>query len=142
MLDHILLDKKLELLSGYIDEMKPLAVDISIDDILADNFKYHTAERLFQLIVDEMVDINIHIIKNENIGAPDDLESTFKLLGLYKVLKSNFADAISPVVGLRNMIVHRYEKLNRKKFIENIKKEYEDFKEYIIQINHFIKNKK
>lgn len=142
MLDYPLIAKKMQLLDSYLDELRPFVADFSSDDILSDSFKYHTLERLFQLVIDTMIDVNRHIIKNKHFGAPDDLESTFQLLGEKKVLEEAFAFKISPVVGVRNMIVHRYEKLDRNKFVQNVKSNFSDFANYIKQIRQFVEKEK
>lgn len=142
MLDYALVEKKVHLLDGYVDEMRPFADGFSTDEILGDSFKYHTLERLFQLVVDTMIDINRHIIKENHLGAPDDLESTFKLLGEAHVLEDAFAVKIAPIVGVRNMIVHRYEKLDRNIFVRNVKRNFSDFADYARQISQFLEKER
>ena len=137
-MDKELLQKKIAEIDGYIEELKPIAEVFSIEDILKDNFKFHTAERLFQLIVDTCVDINTHIIKSANINSPDDLQSTFITLADIKILDKDFAEKIAPTVGLKNRLVHRYDTLSRKLFLESLKVEYFDFKKYLKQINNFL----
>ena len=138
MIDRELVDKKLNQIIEYVEELKPFIDQFSVEDILTDNFKYHTAERLFQLVVDTMVDINIHLIKNNSLGAPDDLQSTFLMLGKSKTLSSDFSFKIAPIVGLRNRIVHKYDSLNKSQFIEELKKNYPDFKEYLLEIKKYL----
>ena len=139
MLDKKFLEKKLEMLTGYVDEMEKAISGFSIGEIRDDLDKRRVTERVFQLIVDCMIDVNVHIIREGNFGAPDDLESTFKMLGKYKVLDEDFANKIAPIVGARNMIVHRYEKLDLDLFLNNLKNNFLDFKKYIVQIDSYIK---
>ncbi len=139
MLDKKFLEKKLEMLTGYVDEMEKAISGFSIGEIRDDLDKRRVTERVFQLIVDCMIDTNVHIIREGNFGAPDDLESTFKMLGKYKVLDEDFANKIAPIVGARNMIVHRYEKLDIDLFLNNLKNNFLDFKKYIVQIDSYIK---
>ena len=134
MLDKELVEKKISQIVEYLDELNPIVKDIPESEVIKDYFKYHTAERLFQLIVDTMLDINIHFIKENNFIVPDDMQSTFIILGDNKALPKDFALRIAPVVGLRNRIVHRYDTLNKKTFIEALKKNFNDFKEYLILI--------
>ena len=142
MLDQNFLDKKRHLLTGYLDELEPLIVGNSVSVLKSYNIKYHTIERLFQLMVDTMVDINVHILREGNFGAVDDLQSTFKLLGESGVLGRDFAKKIAPIVGARNMIVHRYEKLDMDLFLNNLKNNFLDIKKYLIQIDAFLKKQK
>ena len=69
----------------------------------------------------------------------DDLQSTFKMLGDCGVIEKGFADKIAPVVGVRNMLVHRYEKLDTDIFLNNLKRNFSDFKTYLVQIDEYLK---
>ncbi len=68
MLDKNLITKKLNLIQGYISELEPI-VELDENAILDDKLKCHTAERLFQLLVDTMIDINTHIIRTKILCA-------------------------------------------------------------------------
>ncbi|MEK9153100.1 MAG: DUF86 domain-containing protein [Patescibacteria group bacterium] len=133
----ILVDEKIKRVKGYLDEIKNL-FRFSAKEILADSEKLHAAERLFQLIVDEMIDINQHFIKELDFDLSNDIEGTFHILGENDILPKDFALKIAPVVGLRNRLVHRYEKLDPKTFIESFQKEYADFEEYIKFIINYL----
>ena len=49
-----------------------------------------------------------------------------------------FAEKIAPVVGLRNRIVHRYEKVDNKRFIRDFKNNKGDFEKYIKFIDDYL----
>ena len=78
--------------------------------------------------------INIYLIKEKKLNVPDDLQSTFRTLADNDILPKDFADQIAPVVGMRNLLVHRYEKLDRDVFVRKLKKNFPDFKKYTIFI--------
>ena len=137
MLDRALIEKKLQLLSGYFEELRPL-IEEEPAAIAKDSLRMRGIERLFQLAVDAMIDINIHIIRERNVGAPDDLQSTFKLLGTAGVLEHTFAEKISPIVGARNMLVHQYEKIETGRFLRNLKNKASDFTTYMSQVHAFL----
>lgn len=139
MIDRQLIEKKLQQVIEYLGEMKPIAKDAPPDDVARDYFKYHTAERLLQLIVDTIVDINLYLIKEGEFAVPDDFQSTFSTLADSKILPRDFAEKIAPVVGLRNRVVHRYETLDRRAFIELLQKDYSDFERYVALIGEYIK---
>lgn len=129
--------EKLKRIDGYLEEIKHL-FRFSVKEILADSEKIHTTERLFQLVVDEIIDVNQHFIKELNLEAAEDFESTFHILAENKILPPDFANRIAPAVGLRNRIVHRYEELNPKLFIESFQKDYPDFKQYVKYISQYL----
>lgn len=133
MLDKDLIAKKLALIDEYLGELEPLVAQ-GEEALRADKLKYHTAERLFQLIVDAMIDTNTHIIRELILPAPDDQESTFIALGEGGVLPKDFAKKIAPMVGLRNAVVHRYETVGIKRFVHELVRDFNDFKTYATAI--------
>lgn len=132
--------QKLDCILDYLAETEDL-FKFSDQEIKKDFTKLHTAERLLQLIVDEMVDINRHFIKELDLKTPEDFQSTFYILGENKILPLKFAQKIAPAVGMRNRIVHRYEELDKNLFIEKFRKNVSDFKLYMKIINDFIETK-
>ncbi len=136
-IDNVLILKKLKNIEEAMGELSILLKDS--DDAILNNFRnYHTAERLFQLIVDSMVDSNVHIIRQMNLKADEDLQSTFRILGENGILSKDFALKLAPVVGLRNRVVHRYESLSRPLFIKTLREGFSDFKEYALAIEKII----
>lgn len=140
MLDKIFIQKKMDMLSESIDSMAKL-IDAAIQEIKQNKVVLAALERFFQKTVDTMIDINTHIIKESNLGTVDDLQSTFKMLGDSGILEKKFADKIAPIVGARNMLVHRYEKLDNDMFLNNLKDNFSDFKNYLAQINAYLDSK-
>ena len=138
MFDKELVEKKINQVVEYLAELEPIVTKMSNDEIKKDYFKYHTAERLLQLIVDTILDINIHFIKEKKLVVPDDLQSTFITLADNNLLSKDFAIKIAPVVGLRNRIVHKYDSLDKNTFIEKLKNNFNDFKEYLVLVKKLI----
>ena len=134
----IFVDKKIDLIIGYLKESQEL-FRFSDDDIVRDFNKLHSAERLLQLIVDTIIDINEHFIKELELPAAEDYQSTFKILADNKILSADFAQKIAPAVGLRNRIVHRYEEVNKAFFLKSFRENVGDFQIYLHCINTYFK---
>ncbi len=49
-------------------------------------------------------------LKKENLQTPDDYQGTFEIMARCSALPSELAFAMAPSVGLRNALVHVYEK--------------------------------
>ncbi|MEK7104359.1 MAG: DUF86 domain-containing protein [Patescibacteria group bacterium] len=125
-----IVSEKLNRIDSYLAEVK-LSLQISAKDILNNTEKLRFLERNFQLIVDEIIDINQYFIKELGLDISNDLEGTFQVLSDNKILPEDFALKVAPIVGLRNRLVHRYEKVEPRIFIESFQKGYSDFEEYI-----------
>ena len=111
---------------------------LEANEIVSDVLKLRTIERNFQLIVDTMLDINTHIISAKNLKAPETLQETFLILGDGGVLPFEFVKKIAPVVGLRNIVVHEYEKIDNEKMMCDVKDGASQFGEYIVHIDDFL----
>ena len=140
MLDKVFIQKKMDMLSESVGKIEKL-METPIEVIKNDDMRLPALERYFQKAVDTMVDINTHLITASDFGTVDDLQGTFRMLGDFGVLEKDFAGKIAPIVGVRNMLVHRYEKLDKDLFLNNLKCNFSDFKMFLIQIDSYLKNK-
>lgn len=138
MINKELVVNKMADIQKYLEEMAPI-LKYEAREIIDDNLKLHTVERLFQLIVDASIDINTHVIIETELNVPDDYQSTFMTLGEHKILPMDFAVAIAPSVGLRNLIIHKYGKVDIKKMVDDIKSNIGQYKDYLVHIRGFIK---
>ena len=127
----------MKLIRESVAETEPI-LKFSSNEIVADPLKIRSLERLFQLIVDSAVDINIEIITAKSINVPDSYQSTFYTLRDIGTLSADFADEIAPSVGLRNRLVHRYEMIKPKLSVDEMKKFTPSYVSYLKTINDYI----
>ena len=127
---------KLSIIADYLEDAERIFAH-GYEQVLKDVDKRLASERLCQLIVDSMLDINHHFIKELNLEVSDDLQGTFYILGENNVLPMEFAKKIAPVVSIRNRLVHKYEELDKELFVRSFFKDREDFKKYIQFINDY-----
>jgi uncharacterized protein YutE (UPF0331/DUF86 family) len=135
-----LVQNKINKIEGYIKELGPI-LKLEAHEIIGDYTKLRTLERDFQLIVDTVIDINTHFISTENMRAPENATETFQILGEAKILPAEFVEKFSPVAGMRNIVVHDYEKVDVEKMINDIKKDIGQFGEYALYVDNFIADK-
>ena len=135
------LKRKIQRLQGYFNDLSPY-LDMDTDALLGNKEKLASMELFFQLMADEAFDTNSAIAYELGNEIPESNRSTFIVLSDLGVLERNFAEKIAGSAGVRNAIIHDYEKLQKKKLIEDIKKFVELYKEYIkILINRFVQEK-
>lgn len=140
MIDKPLIITKFNDIKMYLQEIEPI-LTLSSYEIVKDYLKLRTLERDFQLLVDTMIAINTHIISRLQLSVGDDYQSTFEILGENKIIPLDFALKIAPVVGLRNKVVHKYGRVDKKQMIEELKTGCSDFKAYIKMICTFLDKK-
>lgn len=136
-LSQSLVIKKLELIDNYREQLAQF-LKSSDEQILSSSEKYLSIERVFQLLVDAMVDINQHLIRELKLDVPDDLQGTFYPLGDKGILPRDFAQKAAPIVGVRNRLVHQYEKIDKELLLKNLRKNFSDFETYQSHIKNFL----
>jgi len=134
------IEDKITIAEEYLNKARGIFSSMKDEEILQSELNLHTLERYLQLIVDAVLDINNHLIKELDLELAKDLKGTFEILSDNNILEKTFANKISKVVGLRNLIVHQYEKVDNTKFLKNFRKHSLDFDEYFKQLINYIEN--
>lgn len=134
------IERKLDAILRYAKRLDSV-LEFSDEEIRADFLKLHALERLVQLVVDEIVDINTHIIRRSTLETPDNFQGSFATLSEGDMLPEEFAKKIAPIVGLRNRLVHRYEEINPELLTQMAREEKDDIKNYVKHIINFLEKK-
>lgn len=136
-IDKEFIREKIKLAGDYLDEIKEF---LKTDDkmIYSDLKSRYSLERVFLLLAEELIDINNYFVKTLELKPIEDLKSSFLALGEVDILPLDFAQKISPLVGVRNILVHQYEKLDFNLFLKNLKTNLGDFEIYFRHILTYI----
>ncbi|KUO49324.1 MAG: hypothetical protein APF76_16100 [Desulfitibacter sp. BRH_c19] len=113
--------------------------DINYEEYLGNKLYKRTVERLIQLIVEVATNINNMLLKGLEFGPTVDYYSSFIELAEANVLPMEFALKIAPSTGLRNVIVHEYQKINDATVHKSIKETLSYYKSYMKYINDYLK---
>ena len=138
MIDRIFIETKLSYIQAYYQELESV-LGYSDQEIKGDILKLRALERIIQLIVDEIIDINNHIIRYAQLQVPEDFQSAFLILAENKILPEGYARRMAPLVGLRNRLVHRYEKVDVEILLDTIRKNKYDFKQYVKHMLEYLR---
>lgn len=139
MINKNIIISKLSRIIEYLKELEPILKLESGYLLTKNNYRdLRTLERDFQMIVDAMIEINSHFISKLKLEVPEDYANTFFVLGRNNILPMEFSAKLSKVVGLRNKIVHKYDIIDMKKFIDDLKAGSDQFSDYASYIKEYI----
>ncbi len=99
-------------------------------------------ERNLQLALESVIDISEIIISEENIRKPEEYKEVILLLAELKILTEKFAKKFSPAIGLRNILVHQYTKIDTGKLHKHLKEDLEDFNKFAEAIIKYLEKNK
>lgn len=132
-----IIESKLAAIKKYLSILQPLLPKVKVGSL-----EMYASERLFQLIVDAAIDVNTHIITRFDFNTPDDYQGTFTVLQENKIIPYDLADKIAKSVGLRNLLVHGYEKVDKEEMLRHISNGIGQYVGYMKHINDFLERGK
>lgn len=137
--------RKLHLIAddlGHLGEFR----DLTHDQLVDDPIRLAAAERILERIILRAIDINEHLIVAHATGDEDrttrlTYRETFERLADYDILDREFADAIAPSAGLRNILVHEYNDVDHRILHGAISTALEQYQRYVEAVRGFVEPK-
>jgi len=135
-IDKILINRKITLISEDLIQLEPIA-NLDYSKYIADYKNEILAERYLERIIGRMIDINYHLIVEQNFPPPKDYFESFIKLGKLKILQTKLAEKLSKSAGLRNRLAHEYNGIDEKKVYQAVKICFADIPKYLKAIEKF-----
>jgi uncharacterized protein YutE (UPF0331/DUF86 family) len=101
-------------------------------------YKRKAAERLLQEIVEAAIDINTHVIVQSGGTVPDDYYGSFIRAGESGIISRDLAGKLAPSAGMRNRLVHEYDRLEHSLVLDAVRMAEELFPLYVKEIDNYI----
>ena len=110
-LDAEVVQRKLEHLRELL-QMLEAEAGATAAEFLADRRQQLVVERLLHLQVETACDLLQHLLVQEHGQRPQSFADCFLQAGQQGLISSELAIALAPAAGLRNRLVHDYERLD------------------------------
>jgi len=132
-------------LKDKIKEIEGYLADLS--DIMPKNFEEYNetrtkfaCERLFEIIIEAIVDLAFFIIKEKELKIPEEDKEAFDILSKEKIISQELAERFKDAKGMRNIIAHEYGKINDEIVFHAIAEDIErDVKGFINSVKNKVK---
>lgn len=120
------LQRKLDNLRQILRDLEPYAA-ASVAEVYAEHYKL---ERLLELLVVVATDSLNHLLAEEGI-TPTSYRDSFHLAALQGWLPADLTQRLQEAAGMRNIIVHLYERIDYAILRESIAPALRDFKQFV-----------
>jgi uncharacterized protein YutE (UPF0331/DUF86 family) len=130
--------RKLKRIADDLQLLEPFR-RLELAEYQKDVYRRKAVERLLQEIVEAAIDINSHLLVETGKDAPNDFHSSFVTLGEAGTLDTDLALRLAPSAGLRNRIVHDYERLDDAIVLRWVGRALDDFPLYIASIERWLR---
>lgn len=131
--DREIVRRKLERIAESLRLLEPMR-GLSLEAYRGDVYRRKATERLLQEIVEAAVDVNLHLLAAGGRPIPDDLYSSFIALGEDGAIDATLAARLAPSAGLRNRLVHEYDRLDDALILASARKALELYPAYVASV--------
>lgn len=132
--------EKLENFKESLNYLYQLQEEVKNEKVFLSDFHlFGNAERYLQLSIQAIIDISHLIIIDLELNRPEDNYEAISIIFENKVISGELAQKITKMIGLRNILVHEYGKIDRKKIYKILKNQLSDLEEFRKQIIKFLK---
>ena len=133
MVDHDLVLAKAGLIRRHLRRMKE-KIEVDLETFLSDLDRQEVISFNLHLAIENCTDLAAHIISEEGLGVPGSASEMFYLLENNGYITSQLTEKMIRAVGLRNLIVHEYDKIDLTRLFEIVHKDTKDINDFIVSI--------
>lgn len=129
MVDKALILRKLTELDEHLKQIREFS-NISVEDYSREWKTQRIVERTLQIMIEICADIANHIIADKGYRVPKSYADTFRVLYEKGIIEEKIFKIMENMAKFRNIVVHRYDKVDEYIVINILKKHLNDFLVY------------
>ncbi|MBN2318274.1 MAG: DUF86 domain-containing protein [Acidobacteria bacterium] len=131
MVDRYVVQARIAKIREYLALLRRIRILADEEKFLNDPLIYGSAERYLQLAIQSVLDISNHIVADMKLSLPADNRELFELLAKHKIVPAALSKKMIAMAGFRNILVHEYLEIDRKRVYRTLKKDLGDFEKFI-----------
>ena len=128
---------KLDEMDRYLRELGEILPEE--DEYHRDLIKRRACEKTIELAIESLMDVAALIVSSERFGLPSDEESIIDLLVENRVITPDMGEKIKDMKGFRNILVHKYGRLDDRLVYRFLTEDIDDFTRFRDQVNRYLK---
>ena len=138
MVDRYAITARIAKIRQYVALLKRIRGQAGEAAFVKDPLIYGNAERYLQLAIQALLDISNHIVADMNLNLPADNRELFGLLAKERVLSARLAKRLAPMAGFRNILVHEYLEIDRRRVYRVLKDDLGNFERFIKAVSKLL----
>jgi uncharacterized protein YutE (UPF0331/DUF86 family) len=124
-----LLSRRLDALEGYLAKLESFR-PVPREEFVEESTLHDLAERYLQLACECVADIGQHLISDLGFRHAESYRDVIAVLQEEGILEDDLAKSLKGWMGLRNVLVHIYLKIDHGKTYDTIETELEDLERF------------
>lgn len=127
----------LQTLSEYVADLKRYR-ELPRDRVFEDRQVQSAVRYAFQTAIQCLLDAGLHVLVDDGLAHPRDNKEIIRSLGENAILPRDFARKIEGMAGFRNILVHRYFKVDAEIVYEHLRDRLEDLDEFLRHLRAYL----
>ncbi len=124
-------------LETHVRELQRFRERYTSDDVRQDaHLDWALRYGLFEAI-QIVIDISCHVVNTHHLGAPASYAECVELLRRAGYLEEDLAAAVARMVGLRNILVHEYVRVDPERLYELLSR-LDDFRRFVERVRGYV----
>lgn len=138
MVDRYVVQARIGKIREYVALLRKIRGLADERRFVSDPLVYGNAERYLQLAIQAVLDISNHIVADMNLNLPADSKELFVMLATHKVLPARLSKKLVSMAGFRNLLVHEYLEIDRRRVYQVLRKDLGDFERFIKAVSKLL----
>ena len=138
MVDRYVVQARVAKIREYVALLRTIRRQGDERRFIKDPLIYGNAERYLQLAIQAVLDISNHIVADMKLNLPADSKELFDLLATHKVLPPALAKRLVLMAGFRNVLVHEYLEIDRRRVYRALRDDVGDFEKFTKAISRLL----
>jgi uncharacterized protein YutE (UPF0331/DUF86 family) len=136
-LEEEIIRKKVAVMIENLRALEPI-MNMTPEEYIEEVYKRKATERLLQELIEAAIDVNTGLIVQTGNTIPDDYYESFIKVGELKIISLELAEKLAPSAGLRNRLVHEYDRLEHSIVLDAVRMAENLYPQYVKQIEDYI----
>jgi len=133
-----LIRRKLTNLTAYVDELAPY-VAVSYQQYREHPGRRRIVERLAQVIIECAIDVNGMLLIGTGQPPAQSARQSFEIIHQLGIIDEQGLSRFRRHVGMRNRIVHDYDRLDNRTLFHSARRLLDDVRAYVVQVHSHLK---
>ena len=138
MVDRYVVRARIAKIREYVALLRKIRGLTDERHFVEDPLIYGNAERYLQLAIQSVLDISNHLVADMKLNLPADNKELFDLLAAHKVLPVALSKKLVSMAGFRNILVHEYLEIDRRRVFHVLRDNLGDFEKFIKAVSKLL----
>lgn len=114
------------------------AASMTPDAFAEDRRTFRAAERYLQLAAEAVFDIGAHVIASLGFDRPQRYSDIIPTLRAHGVVSAETSEALTDLAGFRNLLVHDYGRVDRRRVHRFLETRLGDFRRFAAEVAAYV----